>query len=86
VLKDRRLPELIPEKCNGCGICIRRCPEPGSLVLTNEGAKRYDPQPGRFLTRLEDRVGPYEIPPPSYGDWLANRLRMLAEHYGLRSK
>ena len=86
VLKDRRFPELIPEQCNGCAICIRRCPEPGSLVLTSEGAKRYDPQPGRLLARLEDRVGPYEIPPPSYGDWFANRLRTLAEHYGLRPR
>jgi ferredoxin len=86
VLQDRRYPELIPEKCNGCAICIRRCPEPGSLLLTSEGAKRYDPQSGRILAQLEDRVGPYEIPPESYGEWFANRLRTLAEHYGLRSK
>jgi ferredoxin len=86
VLQDKRYPVQVPEKCRGCAICIRRCPEPGSLVLTSEGAKRYDPQPGRILAQLEDRVGPYEIAPPSYGEWFANRVRTLAEHYGLRSK
>jgi len=83
VLKDRRYPQMVPENCVGCSLCRRRCPEPASLQLSAEGIKRYDPQPGRILARLEDRVGPYEIAPPPYGDWFANRLRTLAKHYGL---
>jgi ferredoxin len=82
-LKDRRYPELNQEKCDACGVCIRRCPEKGALVLSPEGAKRCQPQPGRLLLRLEDRVGPYEVAPPAYSEWFSNRLRTLAERYGL---
>ncbi len=85
-MQNRRYPVLDVTKCDGCGICLRRCPEPGSLLLTSEGAKRYQPQPGRIITRLEDRVGPYEIEPAPYSEWFLNRLRSLAGHYGLGSK
>ena len=82
-LKDRRYPLLDLEKCDACGVCIRQCPDPGALYLDSSAAKRYQPQPGRFLVTLEDRVGPYEAPPPSYPAWFANRIRMLARYYGL---
>ncbi len=82
-LQDRRYPVLDMKKCDACGLCIRRCPSPGSLVLSSEGAKRYQPQPGHIITRLDDRVGPYEVAPAPYTEWLANRLRSLAQRYGL---
>ncbi|MDR2820055.1 MAG: 4Fe-4S dicluster domain-containing protein [Desulfovibrio sp.] len=82
-MKDRRYPVLDASKCDACGVCMRRCPEQGALVLTAEGAKRYEPRPERLIIRLEDRVGPYEVPPPSYGEWFVNRLRALAQRYGV---
>ncbi|MDR1776206.1 MAG: 4Fe-4S binding protein [Desulfovibrio sp.] len=82
VMKERRFPVLVPEKCNGCGICIRRCPQPGSLIMTSEGAKRYAPQPGRIIARLEDRVGPYDIPPPPWTEWFKNRVTGIVQRMG----
>ncbi|MDR2056174.1 MAG: 4Fe-4S dicluster domain-containing protein [Desulfovibrio sp.] len=82
-MKDRRYPVLDVSKCDACGVCMRRCPEQGALVLTAEGAKRYEPRPERLIIRLDDRVGPYEVPPPSYGEWFVNRLRALAQRYGI---
>lgn len=82
-LKDRRYPVIDLDKCKACGTCIRRCPEPGALYLDPSAAKRYQPQPGRIITTLEDRVGPYEVAPPSYSEWFSNRIRMLARNYGL---
>ena len=82
-MKDKRYPVLDQEKCDACGMCIRRCPAEGALRLDPAGAKRYEPQPGKLITRLDDRVGPYEIPPPSYPEWFANRMRLLAQRYGL---
>lgn len=82
-LQDRRYPVIDLEKCDACGACIRRCPEPGSLYLDSSKAKRYQPQPGRIITSLEDRIGPYEVPPPSYPEWLTKRIRILARNYGL---
>lgn len=82
-LKDRRYPVLNLDKCDSCGVCIRRCPAKGALYLDPAGAKRYEPQPGRILTHLEDRVGPYEVAPPSHSEWFANRIRLLARRYGL---
>lgn len=86
-MKDRRYPVIDQNKCEACGMCVRRCPaaKEGALFLDAGLAKRYEPQPGRIITRLEDRVGPYEVPPPSYGEWFANRLRILANKYGLGS-
>ncbi|MDR1855957.1 MAG: 4Fe-4S dicluster domain-containing protein [Desulfovibrio sp.] len=86
-MQDRRFPVLSkPEKCNGCGICVRRCPEAGSILMTDKGANRPAPPPGHLLTHLEDRVGPYEIAPPPWSQWFQNRLLTLAQHFGLASR
>ena len=86
-LKKRRYPVLVPEKCNGCGICLRKCPtDPKSITVSYKGAKRFDPPEKRFAMRLEDRVGPYEFPPPDFKTWISNRLRTLAEHHGIVNK
>jgi ferredoxin len=82
-MQERRYPVIDQSKCEACGMCVLQCPEKQALYLDPAGAKRYAPQPGRILTRLEDRVGPYEVAPPSYPDWFANRVRLLARHYGL---
>ena len=84
ILKKKRYPVLDPEKCNGCGICLRRCPtDPKSITLSYEGAKRFNRSQERFLIRLEDHVGPYEFPPPDFTTWFGNRMKTLAEHYGM---
>jgi Na+-translocating ferredoxin:NAD+ oxidoreductase RNF subunit RnfB len=84
VLQKKRFPEVLAEKCNGCGVCMRRCPtEPKSIIISPEGARRTKRQPGRFILAVEDRVGPYEVPPPAYSEWFKNRLEKLAEHYGI---
>lgn len=83
-LEERRYPVLDPEKCNGCGICVRRCPtEPKAVTLSYQGARRYPRPAVRLATRLDDRVGPYEFPPPDFKTWLINRTRTLAESYGI---
>lgn len=83
-LRRNRFPVLEPEKCNGCGICVRQCPtEPKSVTISYEGARRFDPPHQRFALRLEDRVSPYEFPPPDFKTWFINRVRTLAEHYGI---
>ena len=83
-LMRNRFPVLKPEKCNGCGICVRQCPtEPKSITISSEGSKRFDPSEQRFVLRLEDRVGPYEFPPPDFKAWFVNRVKTLAEHYGI---
>lgn len=84
VLEKKRKPVLIPDKCNGCGICYRKCPtEPKSISITYEGARRFDLPDKHFALRMEDRVGPYEFPPPDFGTWFFNRVRTLAEKYGI---
>jgi ferredoxin len=86
-MKKRRFPVLIAEKCNGCAICIRQCPtDPKSITLSYEGAKRFDPPEKRWTLRLEDRVEPYEIPPPNYRTWFINRIRKILEHYGVMAR
>lgn len=27
------LPQIVPESCTGCGVCVYECPEPGALTL-----------------------------------------------------
>lgn len=84
VMEENRYPVILAEKCNGCGICMRRCPtEPKSIYISPEGARRTQRQGGRLLVSLEDRVGPYENPPPGFPEWFKNRLEKLAEHYGM---
>jgi ferredoxin-type protein NapG len=83
-MKENRYPEIVAEKCNGCGLCMRRCPtEPKSIIISPEGAKRTHRPPERFLTRIEDRIGPYEAPPDPYSEWFVKRLEKLAGLYGL---
>jgi ferredoxin-type protein NapG len=86
-LKKRSYPVLDPEKCNGCGICLRKCPtEPKSIIISYEGAKRFAPPKERFALRLENRVAPYEFPPPDFKTWFVNRIRTLAEHHGIAKR
>jgi ferredoxin len=82
-MQERRYPVIDHNKCEACGMCVRQCPENGALYLDPAGARRYAPQPGRMLVRLEDRVGPYEVAPPPYSEWFATRIRSLARYYGL---
>jgi ferredoxin-type protein NapF len=83
-LKKKRYPILLVEKCNGCGICLRKCPTaPKSITISYKGAKRFDPPKKRVALRLENHVGPYEFPPPDFNTWFKNRVRTLAEHYGI---
>ncbi|MEN6437254.1 MAG: 4Fe-4S dicluster domain-containing protein [Syntrophobacter sp.] len=87
VMEEGRFPVVLPEKCNGCGICMRRCPtEPKSIYISPEGARRTHRQDGRILVALNDRVGPYENPPPPFSKWFTNRLEKLAEHYSILKK
>ncbi len=84
IMEESRFPVVLAGKCNGCGICMRRCPtEPKSIIISPEGAQRTRRQEGRILTALEDRVGPYENPPPPFETWLSNRIEKLAQHYGI---
>ena len=87
VMEESRFPVVKAEKCNGCGICMRRCPtEPRAIYISPEGAHRTVRQEGRILVALEDRVGPYENPPAAFPEWLKNRFAKLAEHYGISKR
>ncbi len=87
IMEENRYPVVLAEKCNGCGICMRRCPvEPKAIFISPEGAKRTHRQGGRLLVSLDDRVGPYDVPPPGFPEWFRNRIQKLAEHYGILKK
>jgi len=81
-MKEGRFPEIVAEKCNGCGLCMRRCPtEPKSITISPEGARRTERPKERFLVALEDRVEPYEVAPPPYAAWFKDRLEKLSDLY-----
>ncbi len=83
-LEGRRNPVVIEEKCTGCGLCEQRCPtEPKSIVVFYDKYRRFDPPEGTFVVRLEDRVEPYEYPPPDFRTWFTRRLEKLARQHGL---
>jgi len=82
-LEGRRNPVVIEEKCTGCGLCEQRCPtDPKSIVVFYDKYRRFDPPEGTFMVRLEDRVEPYEYPPPDFKTWFFRRLEKLARQHG----
>ena len=83
-MKDRRYPVIDLSKCANCGRCLLRCPEKGALILDPKAAKRYDPPSGIINLKVPDRLGPFDIAPPSYGDWFMARLNFLAQLYGIK--
>jgi ferredoxin len=83
-MQDRRYPVIDNSKCQNCGRCMLRCPEPGALILDPKGAMRYEPDPGLVHLKLQDRLGPHEFAQPSYGEWFRARLDSLAKHYGIK--
>ncbi len=83
-LKDRQFPVVIEDKCTGCGICERRCPtKPESIVVYYDKIRRFAAPAKRLTLRLEDRVEPYEYPPPGFRTWFARRIEKLARYYGI---
>ena len=85
-LENRRFPVVDKSRCEHCGRCILRCPEPGAIFRDPRGARRYEPEPGFIHTRLPDRIGPHEFAQASYGEWFKARLTFLAQHYGIIKK
>ncbi len=86
-MKDRRYPIVIEDKCTGCGACVERCPtDPKAIVVNYNKVKRFQPSEKLFALKHEDNVGPYEFPPPSFGEWLSKRIKKLARSYGLTGK
>jgi len=45
--------------------------------------KRFDAPKYRLALRLEDRVEPYEYPPPGFRTWFVQRIEKLARYYGI---
>lgn len=83
-LKDRRYPVVDPEKCTGCGACLKRCPEikKGAIAIDTSKVKRFDPPQDRILAKLEDNSG--EASKVPFGEWLGKRLETLGQLYGLK--
>jgi ferredoxin-type protein NapG len=86
-LEDRRYPIVVEDKCIGCGACFNRCPtDPKSIVVYYDKVKRFQPSQKIIALKHEDNVGPYDFPPPGFGEWLGSRIKKLARHYGLIGK
>jgi ferredoxin-type protein NapG len=82
-LEKRRFPEIEADKCNGCGLCVQRCPAVAGTIKINYGeAVRYPAGKDRFAFRPEDRVEPYEFPPDKTVTWLKKRLEKIAGNHG----
>jgi len=83
-LKDRKYPVVIEGKCTGCGACERRCPtNPKSIVIHYDKFKRFEAPSKGLALRLEDRVEPYQFPPPDFKTWFVQRIEKLARYYGV---
>ena len=37
ILRIEGLPQIVPESCTGCGVCVYECPTPGSLYIRPTG-------------------------------------------------
>lgn len=83
-LKKRRYPEIIADKCNGCGLCVQRCPAvAGTLEIKYDQAERYPADASHFALCLENRVAPYEFAPDDFGTWLKKRITKIGKNHGL---
>ncbi|MBN2687383.1 MAG: 4Fe-4S dicluster domain-containing protein [Deltaproteobacteria bacterium] len=83
-LEDRKNPVVIEAKCTGCGACEGQCPtDPKSIIVNYDKDRRFDAPEKLVAMRLEDRVGPYEYPPPGFKTWLAERIKKLARYHGI---
>ncbi len=83
-MKKRRYPEIVADKCNGCGLCLRRCPAiSGTLEIKYEHALRYPAGEDHFAVRLEDRVAPYEFAQDDLVTWLRKRVEKIGKNHGI---
>jgi NAD-dependent dihydropyrimidine dehydrogenase PreA subunit len=81
-LQKNRFPFIIEEKCNGCGICRRRCPtEPKAIEMVYRGEKRHQAPKQRFLVRQPDALGPPEAGVTVPEEPLALRIRELTQPF-----